>query len=301
MKISKEKFYSDVLLIRLFEERVIQLFSEGYLAGTTHAYIGQEANAVGVINALNSNDIVISNHRCHGHYLAFKNNPYGLLCEMMGKEDGLCGGRGGSQHICDGNFFSNGIQGGILPLSAGLAFAEKWKKSDKIVTVFIGDGTLGQGVLYETLNIISKWKLPLLVVVENNLYAQSTKIDINLAGSIRKRFEAFGIKTEELSTFDCNEIYDLSYKIVKGIREQKIPSALVLNTYRFASHSKSDDGRDTKEIESWKAKDPLKICENKLEKNIIIPIKEKLSKYIDRTVDKAIKAKNANLLKGVDY
>jgi TPP-dependent pyruvate/acetoin dehydrogenase alpha subunit len=185
--------YYDMVFIREFELRVLKLFSEGKLFGTTHAYIGQEANAVGVISNLNHDDIVVSNHRCHGHYLAFKNNPYELLCELMGKEDGSCGGRGGSQHIYDDNFFTNGIQGGIVPLAAGLAFAEKEKGSSKIVAIFIGDGTLGQGVLYEGLNITSKWELPLLFVLENNRYAQSTKIEHTLSGTVSERFTAFGI------------------------------------------------------------------------------------------------------------
>ena len=116
--------YKNMLLIRYFEEGVLKLFEQGKLFGTTHAYIGQEANAVGVISCLQETDIVVSNHRCHGHYIMHRKNPYSLLCEMMGKEDGLCSGRGGSQHICDDGFFTNGVQGGILPLSAGLAFSD---------------------------------------------------------------------------------------------------------------------------------------------------------------------------------
>ena len=115
-KASLKSMYEHVIRIHFFEEQFLDLFSQGKLAGRTHAYIGQEANAVGVINALQSDDKVVSNHRCHGHSLAFKNNSYALLCEMMGKADGLWEGRWGGQRICDGNFFSNGVQGGILPL-----------------------------------------------------------------------------------------------------------------------------------------------------------------------------------------
>ena len=193
-----EELYKKMLMIRYFEQEVLKLFEQGQLFGTTHAYIGQEANAVGVITNLKKSDIVISNHRCHGHYITHKQNPYALLCEMMGKEDGLCAGRGGSQHICDDGFFSNGVQGGIMPLSAGLAYSEKFNKTGNIVVVFIGDGTLGEGVLYETLNIVSKWELPLLIVLENNRYAQSTKIEHALAGRISERFTAFDIETEEI-------------------------------------------------------------------------------------------------------
>jgi len=240
--------YRKMLLIRIFEERVLGLFSDGKLFGTTLAYIGQEANAVGVISNLAKNDIVVSNHRCHGHYIAHKQNPYALLCEMMGKKDGLCAGRGGSQHICDDGFFSNGVLGGTMPLAAGLAFSEKFNKTGNIVIVFIGDGTLGEGVVYETLNIASKWELPLLIVVENNRYAQSTKIELTLAGSISDRFTAFNIETLEIETFNVMEIKKVSVSLIDKVRKTKKPRCLIINTYRFASHSKSDDGRSQSEV-----------------------------------------------------
>jgi len=285
-----KSLYPKMLLIRIFENEVLNLFSQGKLFGTTHAYIGQEANAVGIISALNQDDIIVSNHRCHGHYLTFKNNPYGLLCEMMGKEDGICAGRGGSQHICDGNFFSNGVLGGTLPLSAGLAFAEKQKASSKIVVAFIGDGTLGEGVVYEVLNIVSKWELPLFIVLENNRYAQSTKIDKTLAGGIAQRFHAFDINTEELSSFDVLEIFELGKNLIENVRKTSKPSCLIINTYRFASHSKSDDGRDKNEIDSWLKNDPLKITEESLDEDFILQEKERIDQQIADVVSNALTA-----------
>ena len=150
---------------------------------------------------------------------------------MMGKEDGLCAGRGGSQHICDDGFFSNGVLGGIMPLSAGLAFSEKFNKTENIVTVFIGDGTLGEGVLYETLNIVSKWELPLFIVLENNMYAQSTKIEITLAGSISDRFKAFGIETEEIETeeIDQNRVHFNELVNEVGVNDQYDIPLIILN------------------------------------------------------------------------
>ena len=293
--------YEKILKIRIFEEKVLELFEHGILSGTTHAYIGQEANAVGVIGALDSDDVVISNHRCHGHYIAFKDDPYALLCEMMGKKDGLCSGRGGSQHICDGNFFSNGIQGGIVPFSAGIAFAEKVKNNNRVITVFIGDGTLGQGVVYESLNLISKWNLPVLIVVENNRYAQSTKIEANLAGSIYERFNAFGIQTSEESTFDCLQINAVTKKIVSNNRQTSKPQCLILNTYRFSSHSKSDDGRDPAEVERWKKNDPLLIMEGRLSNQLVMNIRNKIINEINYIVDKASKSEPAALKVGRDY
>jgi TPP-dependent pyruvate/acetoin dehydrogenase alpha subunit len=295
------ELYKRMLRIRVFEESVLDLFSEGVLSGTTHAYIGQEANAVGLISALNHDDFVISNHRCHGHYIAFKNNPYALLCEMMGKADGLCAGKGGSQHICDDNFFSNGVQGGIVPLGAGIAFAEKIKGSGKIVVVFIGDGTLGEGVVYETLNLISKWELPILIVVENNQYAQSTKIENSLAGTVAGRFEAFGIKTSELSTFDCLEINSSAEKIVDSVRQTSRPQVLILNTYRFASHSKSDDGRDPEEIKQWLDRDPLLVFESRMDSGTVESLRRKAIEENKIVVEKALSAEPAVLQAGKDY
>jgi TPP-dependent pyruvate/acetoin dehydrogenase alpha subunit len=290
MKSELLKLFPDMVRIRFFEENILKLFSEGKLLGTTHAYIGQEANAVGVISNLSDKDSIVSNHRCHGHYLAFKKNPYGLLCEMMGKKDGLCGGRGGSQHIFDENIFSNGIQGGIVPLATGLAFSEKYKKTKNIINVFIGDGTLGEGVVYECFNIASKWELPLLIVIENNRYAQSTKIENNLAGSIRNRTKAFDIETEELSSFDVLEINKVSKYLIDKIREDSKPRCLVLNTYRFASHSKSDDGRSQEEVQEWKINDPLQIVENQLTDAEITQIKTQISNEINSITKRALEA-----------
>ena len=284
------ELYKKMLLIRYFEEGVLKLFEQGKLFGTTHAYIGQEANAVGVITNLKKSDIVVSNHRCHGHYITHKQNPYALLCEMMGKEDGLCAGRGGSQHICDDGFFSNGVLGGIMPLAAGLAYSEKFNKTGNIVVVFIGDGTLGEGVLYETLNIVSKWELPLFTVLENNRYAQSTKIEYTLAGRISDRFTAFDIGTEEIETFNVMEINNVSVGLIDKVRKTKKPQCLIINTYRFASHSKSDDGRLQSEVEKWKVNDPLIITEKVLDKNVVDKIRFEVNDYISGEIKKAIEA-----------
>ena len=200
------ELYSQMLLIRRFEERLFELFENGELDGTIHTSLGQESIAVAVLNHLNNNDIVISNHRCHGHYLARTNDVVGLLAEIMGKKEGVCGGRGGSQHIHKDNFFSNGVQGNMIPVAAGMAYAEKLNKTDAILVIFIGDGTFGQGVLYETLNIISLLRLPIIMVVENNQYAQSTKLKINFSGSFAGRINAFNISVSEIETNDVKKL-----------------------------------------------------------------------------------------------
>ncbi len=246
--------------IRFFEELVLEKFPSGVFVGTTHTYLGQEANAVGVIAHLQAGDIVFSNHRGHGHFLAYGGDPRALFAELMGKRSGICGGRGGSQHLHWRTFYSNGVQGGIVPIASGMALAEKIKQSGAIAVAFLGDGTLGEGVIYEAFNIASKWRIPVLYVLENNRIAQTTPIELTLAGSIPDRFRAFGIACEELDSSDVVEIYEVAGRWVKEVRESQSPRALILHTYRFGPHSKGDDTRPAEEIARIKAAfDPLKI------------------------------------------
>jgi TPP-dependent pyruvate/acetoin dehydrogenase alpha subunit len=251
------QLYRTMLLIRRFEERLLDEFSAGRLVGTTHAYIGQEADAAGIFSELSPDDVIFSNHRCHGHFLAYGGDPYPLAAELMGRATGLVGGRGGSQHIHWKNFYSNGIQGGIVPVATGMALAEKASGSGSIVAAFLGDGTLGEGVVYESLNIASLWSLPILFVVENNRYAQTTPVSLALAGSIPARFSAFGIETWEMDTTDVREVARLAGEAIRHVRQSVRPAGLILHTYRFAAHSKGDDVRDPGEIAGYREKDPL--------------------------------------------
>ena len=164
-------FYKQALLIRRTEDTFIELFSKGKLNGTVHTCNGQEFSAVALCNYLQKQDIIFSNHRCHGHYIARTGDVEGLIAELMGKQTGVCGGIGSSQHLCNDNFYSNGIQGGIVPVATGMAMAGKLKRNKAISVVFIGDGTLGEGAVYESFNLASLFKLPLLVICENNGYA----------------------------------------------------------------------------------------------------------------------------------
>jgi TPP-dependent pyruvate/acetoin dehydrogenase alpha subunit len=248
-----------MLLIRRFEEHLLVEFGAGKLTGTTHVCIGQEADAVGVVSVIDPDDVIFSSHRCHGHFLAYGGEPYRLAAELMGKSTGLVGGRGGSQHIQWHNFYSNGIQGGIVPIAAGMALAEKARQTGKIALAFIGDGTLGEGVLYESLNLASLWKLPLFVVLENNHYAQTTPVEFNLAGSMAGRFSAFGIPVWERESSDVLEIRSIAAETVDFIRSNGSPGCLILHTYRFAAHSKGDDTRLPDELERIRAYDPLLI------------------------------------------
>jgi TPP-dependent pyruvate/acetoin dehydrogenase alpha subunit len=280
--------YERMFFIRRFEETLLDLFAQGKLVGTTHTYIGQEANAVGIIDHLDpATDVVFSNHRCHGHYLAFTDDAFGLLSEVMGKATGTCGGKGGSQHLCKGNFYSNGVLGSIVPVATGIGLAEKKKGTGAVSTVFLGDGTLGEGVTYESLNMASLWKLPVLFVVENNHYAQSTPIELELAGSIAARGAAFGIEVAELDTTDVTEVHEAAGRAVARIREAGEPYFLVLDTYRFSPHSKGDDNRDPAEIDERRKRDPLAVAGARLEPSERAAIENACERRLAETVEAA--------------
>lgn len=256
--VTPAELYRRMFRIRLLEERLLDLFATGALVGTTHTCIGQEANAVGVIAHLDrERDIVVSNHRCHGHYIAFHDDLFGLLAEVMGRVDGVCSGKGGSQHLCAGNFYTNGVQGSIVPLATGMAMAEKRINGDTVVCVFIGDGTLGQGVVYECLNMVSLWSLPLLVVVEDNRIAQTTPRRLAVAGDIGARATAFGVESGAHATTDVRDVLDVAGMAVEYVRREQAPYFLVLETHRLRAHSKSDDTRDPVEVAAMAADDPL--------------------------------------------
>jgi TPP-dependent pyruvate/acetoin dehydrogenase alpha subunit len=279
-----EILYRRMRFIRRFEERLLQLFDEGLLNGTTHACIGQEADCVGVIDHLRETDHVFSNHRCHGHYLAKTGDARGLLAEIMGLPEGVCGGIGGSQHLAAPGFKSNGVQGGIVPAAAGIALAYQLEGNGAISVVFIGDGTLGEGTLYESLNIASLWDLPLLVVVEDNGWSQSTPSQVNLAGSIRGRFEAFGMAVEELDSTDVVEISEVAGRAVAHVRDERRPCALILHTYRLCHHSKNDDNRPRDEVEARWAIEPLAVHGRRLASEALARIDAEIDRAIDDLV-----------------
>lgn len=263
---SNDSLYHTLYQIRRFEEMVLDNFPHGVFFGTTHTCLGQEANAVGVLANIQENDIVFSNHRSHGHFLAYGGDPYKLFAELMGRKTGVCGGRGGSQHLHWRNFYSNGIQGGIIPIATGMALAEKYKQTDAVTVAFLGDGTLGEGVIYEAFNLASLWQAPILYVLENNQIAQTTDIKLALAGDIPARFNAFGIPSHQLSTSDVLEILPIAGDLLSQVRHSKSPSALILDTHRFGPHSKGDDTRDPALVDRIRSEfDPVQIHAKRLD------------------------------------
>lgn len=271
------------LLIRKVEEKFLELFSQGKLNGTVHTSVGQELSAVAFAGALKQHDFIFSNHRCHGHYIAFTGDYEGLIAELLGKKAGTCGGIGSSQHLCHRNFFSNGIQGGIVPVAAGYALGNKLKKNNNIGIVFIGDGTLGEGVLYETMNIISKWEIPLMIVCENNSYAQTTPVETSIAGDIAARAKAFGIETFESNTWDVEQLLIHSQKSIQYVRDTGKPAFHHVKTYRLNAHSKGDDTRDSAEVEAYRKKDFLN-CFAESDREYY----QKYSQQIDALIENAV-------------
>jgi TPP-dependent pyruvate/acetoin dehydrogenase alpha subunit len=258
--LSDQEFFRSLYRIRKFEETVIENFYRGLFFGTTHTCLGQEANAVGVLANIQDEDIVFSSHRGHGHFLAYGGDARALFAELMGRATGVCGGRGGSQHLHWHNFYSNGIQGGIVPISTGMALAEKYKQSGVIVVAFLGDGTLGEGVIYEAFNMASLWKAPILYVLENNGIAQTTPVQLAVAGGMKKRFDAFDIACTEIETSDVQAISESAESLVAQVRQEQAPHALIINTKRFGPHSKGDDTRSPEYLDQIRAKyDPVQI------------------------------------------
>ena len=268
---------------------MLELFKDGKISGTTHTYIGQEAIAVSLMSQVKDGDLVFSGHRCHGHYLARYDDATGLLAEMMGREGGICNGRGGSQHLYVDGFLTNGVQGGYMPIALGAAKAEAIKGSGNIVIAIIGDGTLGEGSVYETMNLAALWQVPLLILIENNRYAQTTSIEHNLSGKIIDRPRAFGIDTDEIETNDIVELLPWIQDSVEQVRNSGKPAARVIHTYRLGPHSKGDDFRDISEINHWKQQDPVTLLGERLEsaeKNKIESLERDKLRMIEEEVEK---------------
>jgi 2-oxoisovalerate dehydrogenase E1 component len=249
--------YTFGALIRETESALLRSFSEGLLSGTTHTCLGQEVCQMSVVRALDDpEDVVLSNHRNHGHFLTYSGEFYGLIAEIMGREDGVCGGIGGSQHLAYRHFHSNGVQGGMTAIGVGRALALRMKASRAIVAIIIGDGTLGQGLVYESLNLAGVWRAPVLFVVENNGIAQTTPTAQTTAGDLELRGRAFGMRTWRFDDSEPDFFANVE-EVVGHVRESREPGFLVIDTQRLGPHSKGDDLRDRAEIEAIQRRDPL--------------------------------------------
>jgi pyruvate dehydrogenase E1 component alpha subunit len=244
-----------LLLIRHFERSLLELFAKGEVHGTTHTCLGQEYIPVALNPLLEPDDFVFSNHRGHGHYLARFDDPGGLLAEIMGREGAVCGGVGGSQHIHRGGYLSTGVQGQSVAVGAGVALHFRRQAGRRLVVVYIGDGTWGEGVVYETLNMAELWRLPLLIVVENNDIAQSTSRRDAMAGTIRGRAEAFGVAYRHVTGIDIAAIRRDLAPVLARVRDTPAPAVVEFDTVRLAAHSKGDDTRDPEHVAELRSLD----------------------------------------------
>jgi pyruvate dehydrogenase E1 component alpha subunit len=268
-------FYRQMLKIRLFEEEVNQLYLGAKMPGLAHLYIGQEAVAVGICEALRRDDYITSTHRGHGHCLAKGASLDKMFAELLGKEAGYCRGKGGSMHIADqdtGNLGANAIVGGSAGIATGAAMSIKMRGTDQVAVCFFGDGALGQGLLYETMNMASLWKLPVIYVCENNQYNEYTHFSETTAGEVMARAEAFAIHSETINGQDVRMVHGTAQRLVERARRGDGPAFLQCNTYRFHGHHVGDIDRSyyrsKKEEDEWKSRrDPVTLLADWLEKN----------------------------------
>lgn len=268
-------FYRQMLKIRLFEEEVNQLYLSAQMPGLAHLYIGEEAVAVGVCEALRQSDYITSTHRGHGHCLAKGASVDKMFAELLGKEAGYCRGKGGSMHIADqdtGNLGANAIVGGSAGIAAGAALSIKMRGTDQVAVCFFGDGALGQGLLYETMNMASLWKLPVVYVCENNQYNEYTHFSETTAGEVTARADAFGIHTESIDGQDVRAVHASALKYIEQARSGAGPAFLQCHTYRFHGHHVGDIDRGyyraKTEEEEWKnRRDPITLLADWLKKN----------------------------------
>jgi pyruvate dehydrogenase E1 component alpha subunit len=265
--------YKQMLLIRRFEERTAEMYALGKIGGFCHLYIGEEAVAVGAIDALRSDDYVFSSYRDHGHCLARGSAPKAVMAELFGRSTGLCKGKGGSMHLIDiERHFMGGyaIVGGHLPLAAGAAFAVNYRGGDQVVLCFFGEGAVPSGACHETLNLAAMWKLPVLFLCENNRYGMGTPVERSVAlyTDVSKNAVAYGIEAGYVDGMDVLAVRETVSKVLDQIRTSKRPYFLEALTYRFLGHSMADPAhghyRTKGEVDEAKKRDPLLVLKIKL-------------------------------------
>ena len=298
------RLYRQMVRIRLFEEQVNELYTRALMPGLAHLYIGEEAVAVGICEALTNKDYITSTHRGHGHCLAKGASPDRMFAELLGKEAGYCRGKGGSMHIADpatGNLGANAIVCGSAGIATGAALTAKRLKTDHVSICFFGEGALGQGVLYEVMNLASLYKLPVIYVCENNLYTEYTHYTETTAGDILARGTAFGVHSESVDGQDVRAVYEAASRLIGRARKGEGPAFLVCDTYRYTGHHVGDINREyyrsKAEEQEWKTKrDPIQNhCAFLIEQKItnadaLKAIEEEVRAEMQTAVDFAIAA-----------
>jgi pyruvate dehydrogenase E1 component alpha subunit len=283
--------------IRAFEEQVNELYKGAKMPGLAHLYVGEEGVAVGVCEALRRDDFITSTHRGHGHCLAKGASVNRMFAELLGKEPGYCRGKGGSMHIADpdtGNLGANAIVGGSAGIATGAALSAKMRGTDQVAVCFFGDGALGQGLLYESMNMASLWKLPVIYVCENNLYGEYTPGSETIAGEILSRPRALGVHAESVDGQDVLSVFATMRRLVERGRRGEGPAFLECKTYRYYGHHVGDVNREyrTREEEKeWMTKhDPLQTLTARLTQQNLVDAEtfERILRDVKTEIDKGV-------------
>jgi len=286
-----------MMLIRRFEEKAAEQYTKAKIRGFLHLYIGEEAVAVGVMQALTDDDTILCTYREHGHALARGIDADVIMAEMYGKQEGCSKGRGGSMHLFDKSkkfYGGNAIVASHLPVAVGMALASKKQKKSNVTCCFFGEGAAAEGEFHEAMNLAALWQVPVLFVCENNLYAMGTAIRYTHAmQELEKKGAAYGVESSAVDGMDLIKVMDAANTAVQKVRSSGKPYLLVCNTYRFRAHSMFDAElyRDKKEVEEWKKHDPIPqfqefLLRDKLIKETeIAEFESKIEKKIQKAVD----------------
>ncbi len=296
----KEKLvemYRLMLKIRLFEEKVFELYAQNLVPGTIHLYTGQEAVAVGVCSTLRKDDYITSTHRGHGHCIAKGADIKRVMAEILGKKTGYCKGKGGSMHIADfsiGMLGATAVVGAGIPIAVGAGLSVRLRKTDQVVACFFGDGASNQGTFHESINMAAVWRLPVIFVCENNLYAMGTRQSVVMAiENISDRAAAYGIPGVTVDGNDVLAVYEATFAAVERARKGGGPTLIECKTYRHRGHSRVDPAkyRPKEEVAAWLARDPVKRLKEKLlQSNVVAEnMLEQIEKMVSAEIEEALK------------
>ena len=300
------KIYTCMLEIRRFEERAAQLYGMGHIGGFCHLYIGQEAVVVGILMTIDKNDSVVTTYRDHGHMIARGLDPNKIMSELTGRSTGYSKGKGGSMHMFskENNFYGgHGIVGAQVPIGTGVAFSLKYENKKNICRTYIGDGAMNNGQVFESFNLASLWKLPVLYIIENNMYGMGTSVNrASAGGALYKRAESFDIPGQIVDGMNVFKVREAAYKASKHVKGGKGPYILEVQTYRYRGHSMSDPAqyRTKEELENYKTKDPIQIAYDEIINKKIASKKEleiintKIVKKIKKAAEFALESPYPN-------
>jgi pyruvate dehydrogenase E1 component alpha subunit len=293
-----------MLLIRRFEEKAAEMYAQGKIGGFLHLVVGMEASCVGAISVLRPDDYVIGGYREHGHCLARGSDPRLAMAELFGRMGGLCKGKGGSMHFFDKerNFLGGtGIVGGQLPIGTGVGFAINYQGGDQVCLCFFGDGSVAQGVFHESLNMAALWKLPVIYICENNLYAMGTALSrTQSVTDLYRKAEGYGIPGEQVDGMDVLAVREVTARAVARARREKVPTLIEARTYRFRGHSMRDPAaavyRTREEVEEWKKSDPIVLLWDRMSRDGIITDAEykEMDKEINQVIEEAVRFADAS-------